>query len=56
MKIQVFNRFKPSEHFDITIFGVTLFEFMVSKWYEERTIAFTLIGIKLQVTYEKSAK
>lgn len=53
MQIQFFNRFYPSEHFDITIFGITLFEFSVDKHYGEISVVLTLIGLKIQTVFKK---
>ena len=51
MDLQIFNRFSPSEHFEITLFGITLFEFFVDKGYFGWTLALTLIGVKFQLSW-----
>ena len=56
MKIQFFNKLKPSEHFNLTVFGVTLFEFFIDSFYREKTIVFTILGLKTQVTILKTGK
>lgn len=52
MRLQFFNRFTPSEHFDITLFGITFFEFSVITTFET-TICLTLLGVKLQLDLKR---
>jgi len=53
MKLQVFLKIRPSEHINITVFGITLFELWFTYILDEYTVAFTVLGIKLQLTWHK---